>query len=80
MHDLSASTGPAEPLVNRAGVRDHPDVDGSEIQAAFDNVFDEAILFHGFADYLRDYEVFIFVTADPRSGIRPEHLRYRFMH
>ena len=37
-------------------------------------------LFHGFADYLRDYEVFIYATADPRAGIRPEHLRYRFTH
>ena len=60
-------------------MRDHPDVDRSEIQAAFDDVFDQAILFHGFADYMRDYEVFIYATADPRTGIRPEHLRYRFI-
>lgn len=56
------------------------DVDTSEIQAAFDDVFDQAIIFHGFADYMRDYEVFIYATADPRSGIRPEHLRYRFKY
>jgi len=31
-------------------------VDSSEIQAAFDDVFDQAIIFHGFADYMRDYE------------------------
>ena len=55
-------------------------VDGPEIQAAFDEVFDQAILFHGLADYLRDYEVFIYATADPRTGIRPKHLRYRFVH
>jgi hypothetical protein len=61
-------------------VRDHPEVDTSEIQAAFDDVFDQAIVFHGFADYMRDYEVFVYATADPRTGIRPEHLRYRFMH
>jgi hypothetical protein len=59
-------------------MRDHPDVDRPGIQAAFDDVFDQAILFHGFADYMRDYEVFIYATADPRTGIRPEHLRYRF--
>jgi hypothetical protein len=55
-------------------------VDTSEIQAAFDDVFDQAIIFHGFADYMRDYEVFIYATADPRTGIRPEHLHYRFKH
>lgn len=61
-------------------MRDHPDVESSEIQAAFDDVFDQAVVFHGFADYMRDYEVFIYAAADPRTGIRPEHLRYRFTH
>jgi hypothetical protein len=61
-------------------MRDHPDVDSSEIQAAFDDVLDQVIVFHGFADYMRDYEVFIYATADPRTGIRPEHVRYRFAH
>ncbi len=61
-------------------MRDHPDVDSAGIQAAFDDVCDQALVFHGFADYMRDYEVFIHATADPRTGIRPEHLRYRFTH
>ena len=61
-------------------MRDHPDVDSAGIQAAFDDVFDQALVFHGFADYMRDYEVFVYATADPRTGIRPEHLRYRFTH
>jgi hypothetical protein len=51
-----------------------------QIQSAFDDVFDQALIFHGFAEYMRDYEVFIYATADPRIGIRPEHLRYRFKH
>ena len=55
-------------------------MDTGEIQAAFDDVFDQAILFHGFADYLRDYDVFIYVTADLRTGITPRQLRYRFVH
>jgi hypothetical protein len=55
-------------------------VDESGIQAAFEDVFDQAMLFHGFADYMRDYEVFVYVTVDPRSGIPPEHLRYCFTH
>ena len=27
---------------------------------------------------MRDYDVYIYATADPRTGIKPEHLRYRF--
>ena len=55
------------------------DVGIPEIQAAFDDVFDQAMVFHGFADYMRDYEVFIEVTAGPRTGISPRRLRYRFI-
>lgn len=51
-----------------------------EIQAAFDDVLDQAVVFHGFTDYMRDYDIFIYVTADPRTGTRPQHLRYRFKH
>jgi hypothetical protein len=29
---------------------------------------------------MRDYDVFIYATADPRTGITPKHLRYRFKH
>jgi hypothetical protein len=35
-------------------------VDTAKIQAAFDDAFDQAIIFHGFADYMRDYEVGLF--------------------
>lgn len=56
------------------------DVDTSELQAAFDDVFDQAIIFHGFADYMRDYEVFIYAAAGRGTGISPEHLRYSFKH
>jgi hypothetical protein len=61
-------------------VRDHPGVDATRIQAAFDDVFDQAVVFHGFADYMRDYDVFIDATADPAAGTGPQHLRYRFTH
>jgi hypothetical protein len=69
-------------LLGRAmpDVRDHAGMDASEIKAAFDDVFDQAIVFHGFADYMRDYEIFIYATTDPRTGIMPQHLRYRFKH
>jgi hypothetical protein len=53
-------------------------VDSSQIQAAFDDAYDQALVFHGFADYMRDYEVFVYATADPRTGIKPQHLLYRF--
>ena len=52
----------------------------AEIKASFDDVFDQGVLAHGFTDYLRDYDVFINVVADPRTGIAPAHLRYRFTH
>ena len=59
---------------------DYRAVDISQIRAAFDEVIDQAVLFHGFTDYMRDYDVFVYATADPRTGIRPEYLRYRFIH
>ena len=52
-------------------------VDTSEMRAAFEDVFDQALVFHAFADYMRDYDVVIYATADPRTGIQPEHVRYR---
>lgn len=55
-------------------------VNVAEIREAFDQVFDHAIVFHGFADYMRDYDVFIHVSADPRIGVAPVDLRYRFKH
>ncbi len=50
------------------------------MERAFEDAFDQAILFHGYADYMRDYDVYVYATADPRSGIPNEHLRYRFTH
>ncbi len=55
-------------------------MDIEEIRGAFDEVFDQAVFFHGFADYIRDYDVSVYATADPRTGIVPEYLRYRFKH
>lgn len=49
-----------------------------EIARAFEDVFDQALLFHGFAEHMRDYDLYVYTTADPSTGIRPEHLRYRF--
>jgi len=68
------------PVVTDADVRHHRRVDTSEIETAFLDVFDQAIIFHGYAAYMRDYDVFVYATADPRTGIKAEHLRYRFTH
>src|SRR5438552_1914812 len=53
-------------------------MDADEIVAALDEVFDQAIVFHGFTDYMRDYEVVTYATADPRTGIPPQYDRYVF--
>ncbi|CAN5703264.1 hypothetical protein BH24ACT5_BH24ACT5_13760 [soil metagenome] len=50
----------------------------SEIQTRLDEVFDQAIVFHGFAAYMRDYEVYVYCTADPKRGIEPETVRLIF--
>lgn len=55
-------------------------VNSDDLSAKFEEVFDQSIVFHGFAEHLRDYDVFVYATADPRTGIRPEYLRYRFTH
>lgn len=55
-------------------------VDIEGIKSALDEAFDQAVLFHGFADYMRDYDVYVYATADPRTGTAPEHRRYRFTH
>ncbi|WP_227489463.1 YxiG-like protein [Nocardioides kribbensis] len=51
-----------------------------EMKQAMDDVFDQAVVFHGFADYMRDYDVVMWATADPRSDIAPERLVYTFKH
>ncbi len=53
-------------------------MDVSEIQLALDDVYDQAVVFHAYADYMRDYEVFTFATADPVTGIPPSYDRYLF--
>jgi len=52
----------------------------TEIQEALDWVFDQAIVFFGFTDYIRDYEVVTFAVADPSTRMPPAHERYVFRH
>lgn len=51
-----------------------------EIQQALDDVFDEAVVFHGFADYMRDYAMIVHVHAPAGSGREPRWLRHVFKH
>ena len=48
------------------------------MRRAFDDVFDQALVFHGFTDYMRDYEVLTYSIADPQTGIKPSFDRYLF--
>ncbi|MFY1616291.1 HalD/BesD family halogenase [Micromonospora sp. WMMD736] len=51
-----------------------------QLSQALDEIFDGAVVHHGYTDYMRDYEVIVYVTADPRTGQPPAHLRYLFTH
>jgi hypothetical protein len=58
----------------------NPVVDSAELQLLLDDIFDQGLVFHGFTDYMRDYELIAYCTADPRTGIRPTHRRYLFKY
>jgi len=51
-----------------------------EMQEAFTTAFDQALVFHGFTDYMRDYEMIVQLSADPRTGIPNEYVRYIFVN
>jgi hypothetical protein len=55
-------------------------VDTQAIDEALSDIYDHALEFHGFSAHLRDYDLFIQVSADPATDIATEHLRYRFTH
>jgi hypothetical protein len=53
-------------------------VSDAALQAALDELFDRQLLFHGFTPFMRDYELVIYESVDPRSGLSPRHRRFRF--
>jgi hypothetical protein len=55
-------------------------MDDAALQSQLDDVFDQALVYHGFTDYMRDYEIIIYATADPSTGIQPTYLRYLFRY
>ncbi|MFY1620977.1 HalD/BesD family halogenase [Micromonospora sp. WMMD736] len=55
-------------------------MDAQQVQAAFEDVFDQALVFHGFADFSRDYDLYVYIGAAPSIGVVAQDLRYRFTH
>ncbi|MEV5576758.1 hypothetical protein AB0L06_42605 [Spirillospora sp. NPDC052269] len=55
-------------------------MDPATLQQALEDIFDQALVRHGFVDYMRDYELIIEATADPTTGIEPTQLRYLFRY
>ncbi|WP_420813680.1 hypothetical protein [Microbispora catharanthi] len=55
-------------------------VDVSTLQQALDTVFDQALVYHAYTDYMRDYEMILYLTADPVTGVAPIYLRYLFRY
>ncbi|MGW0215808.1 YxiG-like protein [Micromonospora chokoriensis] len=55
-------------------------MEAAQLRQALDEIFDSGIVHHGYTDYMRDYEVIAYVTADPCTGIPPVYLRYLFKY
>ncbi|MFG3230684.1 hypothetical protein ACGFZG_03005 [Streptomyces antibioticus] len=55
-------------------------MDTAVLEQLLDEAFDHAVVHHGYTDYMRDYEVVVHATADPRTGIAPAYLRYLFRY
>lgn len=54
-------------------------MDATDISQALDAAFDGGLLYHGYTDYIRDYEVIIGMLAGPNGEEGPK-LRYLFTH
>ncbi|MEV0344697.1 hypothetical protein AB0H88_02945 [Nonomuraea sp. NPDC050680] len=55
-------------------------MDAAVLAQMLDETFDHAVVHHGYTNYMRDYEVIVYVTADPRTGVEPAYLRYLFRY
>lgn len=53
-------------------------MDQSVLKERLDRMFDDELMFHGFTNYMRDYELVVYQSVDPRSGLLPRHLRFLF--
>lgn len=50
----------------------------SQLAERLEEIFDQGVVYHGFTDYMRDYEMIVHCTADPSTGIAPVYVRYLF--
>jgi hypothetical protein len=50
------------------------------LEQLLDDAFDTAVVHHGYTSYMRDYEVIVYATSAPSTGIEPTHLRYLFRY
>ncbi|MFV6026722.1 hypothetical protein [Streptomyces sp. NPDC056264] len=55
-------------------------MDSAVLQQMLDEAFDHAVVHHGYTHYMRDYEVIVYGTAAPDTGIQPAYLRYLFRY
>lgn len=55
-------------------------MDTALLEQMLDETFDHAVVHHGYTNYMRDYEVIVYATADPSTGIVPSYLRYLFQY
>ena len=71
---------PARGLSERAGATagNLSSVNADEIDAALQDVFDQAIVFHSYTDYMRDYEIVTCSVAAPSTCIPPTYDRFLF--
>ena len=53
-------------------------MDESQLAERLEAIFDQGVVYHGFTDYMRDYEMIVHCTADPSTGIVPTYQRYLF--
>ncbi|MFE0099873.1 hypothetical protein [Streptomyces sp. NPDC059009] len=55
-------------------------MDTAVLEQMLNEAVDHAVVYHGYTNYMRDYEVIVDTTAAPRADITPSHLRYLFRY
>jgi hypothetical protein len=55
-------------------------MEAAVLEQMLDEIFDQAVVYHGYTSYMRDYEVIVHATADPRTGVEPACLQYLFRY
>lgn len=53
-------------------------MDVTELRELLDELDDRELTFHAFTREMRDYELVVYESPDPRSGFKPRHRRFAF--